>query len=179
LKKAGSILLLLVFLFNVGGYYFVFWGLIRTSDQELIQRLDKGLYSAEETIELKIPVTLPYPIQEQGFKRVNGKFEHQGEFYKMVKHKLENDTMYIVCIRDDQQKRLEKTMNDYVKVTNELPSSSKSTMSFAGKFLKDYEAGVSSEVFQQTGWAMDITGTQQSFELLPAETHISSPPPKG
>jgi hypothetical protein len=179
LKKAVSIVLLLIFLFNVGGYYFVFRGLIRTSDQALIQRLDKGLYSPEETIELKIPVAFPYPMQEQGFKRLDGKFEHQGEFYKLVKHKLENDTMYIVCIRDGQQKRLEKTMTDYVKVTNELPSSSKNTMSFMGKFLKDYEAGVSSEIFHQSGWIMKISGTQQLSELLSGETRISSPPPKG
>jgi hypothetical protein len=179
LKKAVSIVLLLVFLFNVGGYYFIFRGLIRTSDHALIQRLDKGLYAPEETIELKIPVTLPYPIQEQGFKRVNGKFEHKGEFYKLVKHKFENDTLYIVCIRDGQQKRIVKTMTDYVKLANELPSSSENTMNFVGKFLKDYESGISSEITHQSGWIMKIAGTQLFFELLPGKSRISSPPPKG
>lgn len=179
MKKTGSIVLLLVFLFNVGGYYFVFWGLIHTSDQALTNRLNEELYSQEETIELKIPVSLPYPIQQEDFKRVDGKFEHEGVFYKMVKRKIENDTIYIVCIRDHQQKRIVKTMTDYVKMTNELPSSSKNSAHFTGKFLKDYESGVSTGIHHQTGWTMDIAGTQQSFELLPAEVRISSPPPKG
>jgi hypothetical protein len=179
LKRIASILILFVFLFNVGGYFFVFWGIIRNADQLLTQRLDEGLYSSEEIIELKIPVTLPYPIQEQDFKRVNGKFEHKGEFYKLVKHKLANDTVYIVCIRDHQQKRIVKTMTDYVKLANELPSSSKNTTNFVGKFLKDYESGISIEIAHQSGWMMKIAGTQLFFELLPGKSRISSPPPKG
>jgi hypothetical protein len=179
LKKAGSIILLLVFLFNVGGYYFVFLGLLHTSDQALTHRLNEGLYSPEETIELKIPVSLPYPIQQEDFKRIDGTFEHEGVFYKMVKRKVENGTVYIVCIRDHQQKRIVKTIADYVKMTNELPSSSKNSTHFVGKFLKDYESGISTGIHRQAGWTLDIAGTQQSFELLPAEIRISSPPPKG
>ena len=35
-----------------------------------------------------------------GYERVNGEFEHNGEFFKLVKQKLENDTLNIVCIKD-------------------------------------------------------------------------------
>jgi hypothetical protein len=157
----------------------VFWGIIRNADQLLTHQLDEGLYSSEETIELKIPITLPYPMQEQGFKRVDGKFEHQGEFYKLVKHKLANDTVYIVCIRDHQQKRLVKTMVDYSKVTNELPASSKKAPSFSGKFFQDFESTKVNEILHVEGWSMDIHGIQHSTETQSPQVSIVSPPPRG
>ncbi|MEO5599502.1 MAG: hypothetical protein ABIR06_01110 [Cyclobacteriaceae bacterium] len=121
MKKVLSILLLAIFLFNVGGYYIVFWGLRVKADQLLTERLDANEYKSNETIEIKIPVRLPYPIQQQEFERIDGKFEHNGEVFKLVKHKLENDTVYIVCIRDHRIEHLESTLTDYVNASNALP----------------------------------------------------------
>jgi hypothetical protein len=167
-----------VFLFNVGGYYLVLWGLIHNSDHKLTQKLNRELYSPDELIELKLPVTLPYPIQKQDFVRVDGKIEHRGEVYKLVKQKLENDTVYIYYIRDHQQKRIVKTVTDYVKLTNELPSSSKKSSTFTGKFLKDFESTEASEILQQAGWSMEISGTQAPLKTSVSHTRILSPPPK-
>jgi hypothetical protein len=177
-KKGLSILLLLIFLFNVGGYYLVLWGLIRTSDRAFIQKLDNERYSKAELIELKLPVTLPYPIQQQGLSRIDGKIEHNGEVYKLVKHKLENDTVYIYCIRDQQEKRIVKTLTDYVKLTNELPAASKTSLSFVGKFLKDFESSGTNEILQQGGWSMEITETFEPLKTFTSHTRILSPPPK-
>jgi hypothetical protein len=46
----------------------------------------------DETILLKIPVAVPYQIDSEGYERVDGEFEHQGEFYRLVKQKYQNDT---------------------------------------------------------------------------------------
>lgn len=179
MKRSLSIVLLLIFLFNVGGYYFVFWGLIRSADYALTQRLNDEAYSPSETIELKIPVTLPYPIQQQGFKRVDGKFEHNGQFYKLVKQKLENDTLFVICILDHQQKRLVKTMTDYVKMTNELPQSEKKPAAFVGKFLKDFEAGETYEIAKQLITKKEIQAFENVLLIVSIYPGISSPPPEG
>src|SRR5688500_16103834 len=112
----------MVFLFNVGGYYIVFLGVRHHHRQELNARLDANLYQDEEIVELKIPITLPYPLQQRGFERVKGKFEHQGELYKLVKHKLENDTLHVICIKDHEEKRLEGAATKYANLSNDLPS---------------------------------------------------------
>lgn len=178
LKRIFSILLLTIFLFNVGGYYIVFWGLRQQANNELRARLDADLYSAEEIVELKLPLTLPYPIEQQEYERVNGKFEHQGVHYKLVKQKFQNDTLYVVCIKDQAEKQLVKTMNDYVKMTNDLPASSKKALHFLGKLLKDFEHINSEKPVQQHGWSQEITFAITSPSTLTQPSRIPSPPPK-
>jgi hypothetical protein len=178
LKRTVSILLLSVFLFNVGGYYIVFWGLRQHADQALAKKLDAGLYVDEETIELKIPVTLPYPLQQRGYERVEGRFEHKGEFYKLVKQKHAHDTLYVICIRDSQEKKLVKTMQDYAKMTNDLPSSSKKALHFLGKFLKDFETAPTGALLHHQGWSKDLSFTVRSFSTLDQTIVIPSPPPE-
>jgi hypothetical protein len=167
-----------VFLFNVGGYYIVFWGLRAHADQALAKKLDAGLYAEAETVELKIPVTLPYPLQQRGFERVDGKFEYKGEHYKLVKQKHAHDTLYVICIRDSQQKKLVKTMQDYVKMTNDLPSSTDNTLHLFGKFLKDFEPATAEMLFRQQGSSKALPLTASAFFLPGQSIIIPSPPPE-
>ena len=74
--------------------------------RELTQLLNAGNYSELETFEFKIPLNIPYPIQNRGFDRVHGAFEFDGEFYELVQQKLERDTLYVVCIKNASESRL-------------------------------------------------------------------------
>jgi hypothetical protein len=140
LKKGLAIVFLVVFLFNVGGYYVVFWGLRFHTDQKLTDRVKANLYQADEIVEIKIPVTLPYPIQDQGFQPVDGRFEHNGEHFKLIKHKYDNDTLYVVCIRDFETRRLVNTMRNYVELTNGFDGTApnQKALNFLSKLIKDF-----------------------------------------
>lgn len=157
MKKALSILLLLVFLFNVGGYYIVFWGLRYQTDQELTYRLNTDQYDRSETLEIKIPVTLPYPIQSRDFERVDGRFEHNGEHFKLVKHKLQNDTLYIVCLRDQETRQLVAALTDYVHLTQARPEadSSQKARHSLSKLVKDFYSYGSVSMLHQSGYIME------------------------
>jgi hypothetical protein len=155
----------MVFLFNVGGYYFVFWVLRLHADHRFNYQLDANQYNPDETVELKIPVALPYPIQSQGFERVNGEFEHGGEFYKLVKHKLQNDTLYIVCIKDRQTRELVNTMNGYEELT-QVPATSQKAWNFISKLIKDFYSDDPSMIVCQLGFTMNISFSEMS-EFLP------------
>lgn len=169
----------MVFLFNVGGYYIVFWGLRLETDQQLTARLDAGLYDADATIEVKIPVTLPYPIYTEGFKRVDGKFEHNGEFYKLVKHKLQNDTLYIVCIRDGETRELVNAMTDYVRLTQAIPISHEKAQNFLGKLAKDFlSRAVSGVIAHGGGFSLVIAFNHLTASLDTRAIPVHSPPPK-
>lgn len=168
----------MVFLFNVGGYYIVFWGLRLQADQQLTTRLDADLYKAHETIELKIPVTLPYPIHQQEFQRIDGRFEHHGEFFKLVKHKLQNDTLYVICIRDHQTKHLVNTMTDYVELTHALPGTSQKALNFLGKLLKDFYSQADISIVHNYGFSIAILFKEASESLLSPVIPVQSPPPK-
>src|SRR6187402_1292445 len=114
-RRILPIFLLTIFLFNVVGYYGIFWLARERSNAAITCRIDSDQYTSAETITLKFPITLPYSTNSEDYARVRGSFEHQGEFYKLVKQKLEKDTLYIVCIKDRHEKKLVNAMADYTK----------------------------------------------------------------
>lgn len=179
MKRALSTLLLLVFLFNVGGYYIVFWGLRYQTDQQLTYRLDANLYDPGETVEIKIPVALPYPLQSNDFERVDGRFEHNGEHFKLVKHKLVNDTLYVVCIRDRETRELVNTMTDYVQLTQALPGAEtgKNAKNFLNKLIKDFCALGDISLVQLPGYCTVFLFMERPSLLLQTALPVNVPPP--
>ena len=178
MKKLFAILLLIVFLFNVGGYYVVFVALRFQATVELTQRLDADQYSQDELVELRLPVNLPYPLQENDFQRVDGKFEHEGQFYRLVKQKLENDELIIICIKDKKEKQLDQSMKDYSKFANDIPSSSKKTQNILSKLLKDFESLESGTIQRSNRWLQNISFASLECKIANEPLSITAPPPK-
>lgn len=177
LKRLVSIALLLVFLFNVGGYYVVFYALRYQADLATRTRLDAGQYSEEETSVIKIPMAIPYPVQEGVYQAMTGKFAHDGLFYKGIKQKIENDTLFIVCVRDADTKHIDDVMKNYQKVANDESSKSKQGQSILSKLLKEYETFNTFHVEQQGGWAQALSYISSSSTDLPNAEHGVQPPP--
>jgi hypothetical protein len=153
-------------------------GLRYQAKSEMRVRLDAGNYSNEETVTLKIPFTLPYWMDSRAYERVNGEFQYQGEFYQLVEQKLEKDTLYVVCIRDAKEKKLHEVMTDYVKLTNDLPTSSQKTLKLLGSLMKDYVKSVSTEISNSKGWFREFSFAEPSFNLLTLASPVYSPPPE-
>jgi hypothetical protein len=116
----------------------VFWALRSQAKLDLLHRLDADAYSSKEVVVLTLPVSLPYPIHDPTYERANGEIEYKGEFYQLVKQKVENDTLFMVCVKDHDQKRLNEAINEYTDLTNNLPAGSKRAMDLLGKLFKDF-----------------------------------------
>lgn len=169
----------MVFLFNVGGYYFVFWGLTVSGDRELASKLDRDFYDDHETYLFKVRLSLPYEINQEGYQRVEGSFEHNGQFYQLVKQKLENDTLYVICIRDHEKKKVVDAFSDYAKLSNDLPTSShKEGFNLLSKLSKEYESNTILEIIMTDGWFLSSFFADCSPTLLSGEKNVLSPPPK-
>ncbi len=177
LKKTLTIALLVIFLFNVGGYYLIFLGWRLNAHEELVKRLDAGNYTPQETVEIKIPITLPYPLQQTDYERTNGKFEYQGDHYKLVKQKLANDTLYVVCIKDRQLKQIDEALNNYSKLANDLPVSEKTNSQSLVKLLKEYEPQLSFELVSNAGWMTQTFFPSEVTDISEIYLSVQSPPP--
>jgi hypothetical protein len=175
-RRTLSLFLLAIFLFNVVGYYGIFWLARERSNAAIAYRIDSDQYTSAETITIKFPLTLPYPSNSKDYERVHGSFEHQGEFYKLVKQKLEEDTLYIVCIRDHQEKKLVNAMADYTRAANDIPANSK-TLKLVGGFAKDFESTHSIEINNLFIGTAIVHGEYNSSELLTGKFTVPSPPP--
>ncbi|HEY9045847.1 MAG TPA: hypothetical protein VIN08_08125 [Ohtaekwangia sp.] len=179
MKRFIAISFLLVFLFNVIGYYGLFWLTREHLRANMQQQLDAGNYAEHEAVTLKIPLSLPYPLQhENQYERINGGFEHAGAFYKLVKQKLVNDTLYIVCIPDHQERKLHTAITDFVKSMNDLPATSK-TLKGLGSLIKDFEIYTSGSLQSAAGWFCNNTSFKDSEYILLSGIHsIFTPPPQ-
>jgi hypothetical protein len=176
MKNIVSIFLVILLLLNVMGYYGLFLGLKYKNTVDITQRLDSENYAESETLTIKVPLAIPY-YMDTGFERLNGEFEHQGEFYRMVKQKLEKDTLHIVCIRDVKSKHIKQALADYVKTFGHYPGAGKHVKTVFG-FIKDYIPAGFKLASSATGWntTFDFKRTQQPACVL--SLPVLYPPPE-
>jgi hypothetical protein len=178
LRRLVSIFFLVVFLFNVGGYYLVFWGMEIQAHKNLITRLDANDYRQDDLVVLSIPLSMPYPIHSGEYERIDGEFIHEGSFYKLVKQKLENDTLFIVCIKDKDATRLATVKADYSKVASNVPTQSKSALTYIAKLYKDFNTTEfkifykSRFLYDRTYYALAAPSIREAF------SGIEAPPPE-
>lgn len=157
----------------------MFWGLKSQARNNLLHRLDAEAYSSEDVVVLTLPLTLPYPIHEGGYERASGEFEYQGEFYHLVKQKLEHDTLFIVCVKDHQQKKLVHALNEYANLANNLPTSAKDSTDMLAKLFKDFTIADFTILHSERGWSLNFPFVENNnFALLQQVYKIDSPPPE-
>jgi len=147
--------LVVLLLMNTLGLYGVLMGLRLQSAQNLGDRLDRNDYVDDETITLKIPVSLPYTSGSSMYERVDGEIEFNGEFFHLVKQKLQEDTLYVVCIKDRDSKQITQTLCDYVKTFSDRSETSKNTAKIFQTILRDY-LPVTLAIESNVGWNTEL-----------------------
>lgn len=154
----------------------------RKSDSHLEAQLDKNLYDESHLLELKIPVNLPYQISWSSFERYDGEIELNGILYKYVKRKVNNDTLYLMCIPNQQKMELQTAKNDFFKNTNDLnqgsskkTDNSKST-SFK-KLINDFDEHSFALYLNINNNAFRISGLNYQDRNLLTSPHISPEQP--
>lgn len=172
-------MLLMVFLFNVAGYYIVFWALRFQANQEISTRIEANQFNENEVISLKIPMKLPYLNDDADYRSAAGEIEHNGEYYKLVKQKQEGDTLIIVCVKNHEEKQLVKRMIDYANLSNDFSTQSKETQSLLNKLVKEYEPSQGNAIISSQGWVMThIRYSLLSFSIDTFELDVHIPPPR-
>ncbi|RNI32804.1 hypothetical protein EFY79_19615 [Hanamia caeni] len=120
LKKITAIFFLIIFAFNWFGYRLMYDFMKTQANKQLEVALDNNHYDESQLIELKVPVNLPYQTSWSSYQRYDGEIEIGGVKYKYVKRKLANDTLYLKCIPNTKEMKLQTAKNDFFKLTNDL-----------------------------------------------------------
>jgi hypothetical protein len=178
LKRIISIFFLFIFLFQVGGYYIVFWGMQYHAKTSLLERLDAGNYSQDEVIVLSIPLSLPYPIFADGYQRTEGDFQYEGDAYKLVKQKLENDTLFVVCIKDKETTKIATALSDVTKFTHNLPVNNKKAVNFIAKLYKDFRSTEFKILYKSRLMYERSYFAEANSSTLTQPFTVDSPPPE-
>lgn len=181
MRKLKAIVFVVLLLMNVLGYYGVFLGMQYRNTVEMIEKLDDETYDPSQEVTIKIPIVIPYAYDSPGFERVDGEFEYQGEFYRLVKQRLSKDTLYIVCIKDPQAKLMNEAFEKYVKTFSDNPTDSQSNDSKVfSTFIKDYIVRSFAMCSSSLGWEHEIAiATSLSFFISSFSPSIIHPPERG
>lgn len=140
MKRAASLFLVAVHLSNIFGCPGLFFGWEAFNIEGVHSDLDSDIYAGSEALTLRIPFSLPYASNHHNYERVNGSFEYEGAMYRMVKQKLYNDTLYIICSRDEVGTYIKDTIQDLAHSMNEQPSSNTASSGKAwSSVFKDFE----------------------------------------
>jgi hypothetical protein len=142
LKKAFSIVLLGILLFNWFGYRLLISFVEYKVDAQLEAHLDENNYDELQLVSIKAPTTyLSYYNNSKLFERVDGQLEINGVQYKYVKRRLFNDSVELLCIPNQAAMKLRVAKNDYFKLVNDLQhkENKKNSSDFSKNISTDYQ----------------------------------------
>jgi hypothetical protein len=157
--------LIVLVLLNIMGYYGVFVGLDYHHDRQMSERFDTDIYNASEAITFRIPITIPYATESTDFQRVDGEFEYMGDTYRMVKQRILNGTLYIVCVKDAEGQQIAQALRDYVKTFSDKPADAKSQSKTQITLIKDYIPSSYSIGNSSEGW-MSVVCNQTLTQIF-------------
>lgn len=125
MRQFVAITLLLIHLFNTGGYRIAFDAMAQNASDRLIARLDEDVYREDELIEMKVALPMPYQTNWAEFERYNGEIEINGIHYNYVKRKVWNDTLILKCIPNTGKMTLNSAKEQFFSLVNDLESKGK------------------------------------------------------
>ncbi len=128
-------------LFNTVGYRFIFSILEKKSTTQLDLAIDEGKYDQQKLIEIKIPLNMPY-FSDQDYEAAYGETEIDGTHYQYVKRKVSNNTLYLLCLPNDDKTNLITAKNNIEKnnseATNNKPDKKSSFPSLTKSLQQEY-----------------------------------------
>jgi len=149
--------MLAVFAMNTLGFYGVFLGVQAVQTEITSKKIDEEVFSGSQTLTFRIPLKVPYHTDDSEYAQVDGQFENNGEVYRLVKQKLLRDTLYIVCLKDTDSKKINQELTDYVKTFSDSHDSSKhSNAKKVVAPISEYTLMSIGLITQQNGWVKSI-----------------------
>lgn len=176
-----ALFFLALFVLNAAGYY---WLLAETRlrDHEEAQMFWQERQNAvEDLITMKIPLAVPYLQGSAEFEATSGQVKFQGEYYQLVRQKLQNDTLHVVCVRDGQAKARHQALAEFVQQFAQAGEDEEKPLTGAvlKNFSKDYVSLSIRLESQVAGWVSSCCPAVCAHsEVIDLRTEISTPPPQ-
>jgi hypothetical protein len=136
LKKLLAIAMLMLLIFNMGGYQLLFQYFIYQSDNFITEQINNNRYKSTDLIEVKIPVHLTISDWD-AFQPIGGQLKVKDKVYNYAELRLTRDTMYLMCIPNHEKARIINAKNVYAKQVNDIPVNKKSNLPLLKKNISE------------------------------------------
>lgn len=179
MKNAVAIALLFCFVLFHFGYYAVYLSANVSLERNWMDQIyGEHQVQLEEQI-LEIPLNAPYLANQEEFQATNTRFELEGNYYRAIKQRYQNDTLQVVYVPDTARKVLDVTVKKWISALAEdqLPQDQEAS-NLGMQFAKDYLGNelLSFEGISSTKFTTEI-GFIFSTYLSPGFT-LEGPPPQ-
>ena len=120
MKKALSILIIALLIFNSGGYYFIFLQLQNCFKQLAQNKIDDYI-PLENLILIKVNKKSSFENHVDVFERLNDEeFKYYGKMYDIYKEEENGDTVFFYCVSDENEDVILKAFTDYASNFNDI-----------------------------------------------------------
>jgi hypothetical protein len=102
MKKSLSALMIIIFLFNIGGDYFLFYSFRYNIQKEVESQISSGIKDSE----LSVIEVSSKNESEIIWIRLEKEFRYKNEMYDVAKIKIQNHHKYLYCFKDIKENQL-------------------------------------------------------------------------
>jgi hypothetical protein len=106
LRKIFAALLLIIYLFNIGGKLLMHQYFECVSDNFFKKQTNKGLYNINDLTEVKLPVNMPNMSDWGVYEDIKGQVRFADASYNYVKMKITRYAIYLLCVPNYETTRL-------------------------------------------------------------------------
>ncbi|HEX5169495.1 MAG TPA: hypothetical protein VFW11_09990 [Cyclobacteriaceae bacterium] len=157
MRRLAGICFLLLFLANIIGYYGLLMITKSRIESRITERVESRTHELSGSLIIKMPLNLPYPITDSDdFVATSGKIKYGNNNYQIIKQRVYQDTLQIVCIPVQGMEKINAAISDYVKTFSDTPSQQKTMAKI--NFLKDYIPSKTEIVADVAAWHRDLAG---------------------
>lgn len=174
MKKAISIVLLSIFLFNTAGYYVFF----KMAQIEIKKEIKKELKLSVNSQDLTIITFTNSETEAIHWVEKDKEFIHNNQMYDIVRRSSTDNETTLYCINDKQEKKLFEHLEEQVlkQIENNKNSKSDSSKKNADNIIKTYFfEELTLSTFQKT---VPYNFISYSKTYASVDVMISTPPPR-
>lgn len=164
MKKLFAICLISIHLVNITGGRLFYEYLMQQSDAEINRRIELGHYKNDELLEMKVPLNVPYYSSSIEYERYYGEIELDGRFLNYVMRKVVNDTVYLLCLANQEKYELNASGSRFLMDVLGLKDVTKNKNSAEHSKEKKASGADYDDLF-------NLPGIQKELVYLPAAKH--------
>lgn len=125
MKKLVAIALLGLQIFTICGHLLLYNYFVYKSETALNERISNNAYNEQDLVEIKIPAHTAITQSWTEYQFINGQIQFKNTCYDYVKVKLTTDTIYLVCLPNNEKTRLFNQNIINARVIDDAPLSKK------------------------------------------------------
>lgn len=137
MKKTIALILLNIYLLNIGGQLVLHQYLVYKSDKFFNEQVQKGLYNVTDLTEVTIPVNLPAIHDWSTFENISGHITFGNSTYNYVKMRMTRNALHLMCIPNYETTRFADSNVLDAKGIKDIPVPQKEHVPFGKMVLQD------------------------------------------